>query len=58
MLGNLLKTTRQYCHLSEGARMSFLFLHKAEFISTAPVQFNGVDGGTGRGCWIISKRIW
>lgn len=56
MLGNLLKTTRQYCHLSEGARMSFLCLHEAEFISAAPVQFNGVEGGIERGCWIVSKK--
>lgn len=55
MLGNLLKTTRQYCHLSEGARMSFLFLYKAEFISTAPGQFNGVEGGTERAAGLFLK---
>lgn len=49
MLGSLLKTARQHCHLSEGARMSFVFCVKLSLFQMLLCGLMGVGGGIGRG---------
>lgn len=57
MLGNLLKTARQQCHLSEEARMAFCFCIKLSLFQMLLYGSMGVEGEIERG-WFISKRIW